>query len=162
MFSIHCSNFLTHNFFNICENFLSLVLLESMAKWNIKVENISEKRRIKIEKNEDESFNFLSKADAVFKIWLQKFQSFLIMKFFFFFLTFFVKILNKTALVSLTVKFGIYKFLKKFCWYWCFFSVKQLINNDTSGNRESVIYCFTFNFNFIAPFYGWGPTASRL
>ena len=68
MFSIHCTNFLTHNFFNICENFLSLVLLESMAKWNIKVENISEKRRIKIEKNEDESFNFLSKADAVFKI----------------------------------------------------------------------------------------------
>ena len=25
--------------------------------------------------------------------------------------------------------------------YWCFFSVNQLENNDTSGNKESAVYC---------------------
>ena len=30
-----------------------------MAEWNIEVENVLEKRRIKIEKNEDESFQIL-------------------------------------------------------------------------------------------------------
>ena len=121
MFSIHCTNFLTHNFFNICENFLSLVLLESMAKWNIKVENISEKRRIKIEKKWRWKFQLFIQSRCSLQNLIAKISILSDHENFFFFLIFFVKKLNKTALFSLMVKFGIYKFLKKFCWYWCFF-----------------------------------------
>lgn len=63
-----------------------------MAKFNIKVENIIEKRRIKTGKNNDEIFNFLSS-----NFWNSFFQN-----------------LNMKASFSLTIEVRKYKFWEKF------------------------------------------------
>ena len=151
-----------HNFCNIFENFLSLVLLESMAKWNTKVENISEKRRIKIEKKWRWKFQLFIQSRCSLQNLIAKISILSDHENFFFFWFFLLKNWIKQLYFRLWSNLVYINSWKNSAGIDVFFSVKQLINNDTLGSRESVIYHFTFNFNFIAPFYGWGPTASRL
>ena len=47
-----------------------MILLEITAEWNIKVKNIFEIRRIKIEENEDENFQFSLMMKIYFFEWI--------------------------------------------------------------------------------------------
>ena len=49
---------------------INLILLEITAEWNINVENIFEIRRIKIEENEDENFQFSLMLKIYFFEWI--------------------------------------------------------------------------------------------
>ena len=57
---IRCTNFLNHcNFLNIVKKKKKKCYCwKTTAEWNIKVENILERRRTKIEKSDDENFQF--------------------------------------------------------------------------------------------------------
>ena len=53
---------------------------KAMAKWNTEMENILEKRRTEVEKNEDKNVQPFYKIAANSKFWSQKLKFFLIMK----------------------------------------------------------------------------------
>ena len=112
-----------------------------MAEWNTEVESILEKRKIKVEKIEDENFKLFNESsydlqNLILKISILSDQENICFLEFFFF--FFEKLNNK-ALFSLTIKFRI---CVSFPGVLMFFSVNKLENNDTSGNKESDVLSY--------------------
>ena len=70
-------------------------------------------------------FNLLSKIATFFKIWPQRYQSFLIMKIQLFLKTGLFERLNNNALFSPFVKIRIYKFLKDHLGKWFFMNLME-------------------------------------
>ena len=137
-FFINSTNFSNHYNFSVILK--KWYCWKAMAEWNTEVESILEKRKIKVEKIEDENFKLFSESSCdlqnlIIKISILSDQENICFLEFFFF----VEKLNNKALFSLTIKFRIYV---SFPGVLMFFSVNKLENNDTSGNKESDVLSY--------------------
>ena len=133
-FFVNCTNIWNHYNSKYLKEFNKFGIAGwAMAKFNIKVENIIEKRRIKTEKNNDEIFNFLSKMATAGKIWSQIF-GIPFFKIWIWKLHFHLP--SKFVNINSGKNFGL-----------LIFSVTKLENNDTSGNKDSAV-CFLLTYNF--------------